>query len=121
MNWGESSKGEGTASEHYSRQEPESKWKISDWLTKLEFQGANAEGVYTSVVVNNIISNVPRRVSDESEYFVLDNLDFFMWVAAAAPQTGEAYVIIGRRTCLYRTTLFSRESGEFLPTREIAK
>ncbi|GFS47858.1 hypothetical protein TNCV_3598501 [Trichonephila clavipes] len=73
------------------------------------------------VVVNNIISNVPRRVSDESEYFVLDNLDFFMWVAAAAPQTGEAYVIIGRRTCLYRTTLFSRESGEFLPTREIAK
>ncbi|GFU83072.1 putative DD41D transposase [Trichonephila clavipes] len=54
-----------------------------------------------------------RRVSDESEYFVLDNLDFFMWVAAAAPQTGEAYVIIGRRTCLYRTTLFSRESGDF--------
>ncbi|GFU76361.1 hypothetical protein TNCV_4086471, partial [Trichonephila clavipes] len=43
-----------------------------------------------------------------------------MWVAAAAPQTGEAYVIIGRRTCLYRMTLFSRESGEFLPTREIA-
>ncbi|GFY02668.1 hypothetical protein TNCV_3505481 [Trichonephila clavipes] len=27
-----------------------------------------------------------RRVSDESEYFVLDNLDFFHVVAAAAPR-----------------------------------